>query len=165
MVKPAKPFALFLWLRQHGSHHMCDVNYTVFTPVPSNGQFQPLANQSKLVALPLLWILSFDPGLLSEEKSEVKTLYWNSPFARGKRTKIVHPYVQISNTAMNALSRGQFGIECYDKLFLLQWQRSIWGGVSEVRNGPLGKPMHPRPPPEEVYPHFPQCSSIFSRKW
>jgi len=68
-------FALFLRLRQHGSHHTCHVNYTAFTAVPSNGQFHLIANLSKLVALLELWLPSYDPYLCSKEKSEVKKLH------------------------------------------------------------------------------------------
>lgn len=165
MVEPVKPFALFLWLRQHRSHHTCDVNYMVFTAEPSNSQFHQMANQSKLVALPQLWISSCDPDLLSKENSEVKKLHWNRLSASGKRTKFVHLplYIQISNTAMNALSCSLELIVMTNSFFLLQWQRSIQGVSLRSGMGLPGKPMYPRPYPENVSLRFPQCSSICSR--
>lgn len=94
-----------------------------------------------------------------------KKLHWNRLYASGKRTKFVHLplYIQISNTAMNALSCSLELIVMTNSFFLLQWQRCIQGVSLRSGMGLPGKPMHPGPYPEDVSPHFPQCSSICSR--
>lgn len=119
-MKTFKPFVLFLWFGQHGSHHTCDANYSVFTAVPFSGKFLLTANQPTLVVLPQFWIPSCDTDILSKENSEVKKLHLKRISTGGKRTKFVHPplYIQISKTAINALSCRQQGIKCCDKLFL-----------------------------------------------
>lgn len=115
IVKTAKPFILFLWFGQHGSHHVCDVNYSVLTAVPFNGRFLLMANQPTPVTLPLFWTLSYDSDVLSKENSEVKKLHLKRISASWKRIKFVHPplYIQISKTAL--LCR-ELGIN--EKLFL-----------------------------------------------
>lgn len=165
MVEPVKPFALFLWLRQHRSHHTCDVNYMVFTAEPSNSQFHQMANQSN-------WWHCLSSGYLpviltyfQRKILKSKKLHWNRLSASGKRTKFVHLplYIQISNTAMNALSCSLELIVMTNSFFLLQWQRSIQGVSLRSGMGLPGKPMYPRPYPENVSLRFPQCSSICSR--
>lgn len=88
IVKTVKPFVLFLWFGQHGSHHVCDVNYSVFIVVPFDGKFLLKANQPTPVALAQFWITSCDTEILSKENSEVKKLHLKRISVSGKRTKI-----------------------------------------------------------------------------
>lgn len=78
--------------------------------------------------------------------SEVKELHLKRISASGKETEFVHSslYIQISNTAMNALPCRQLGVKCYDKLCLSSAVAEIHAeGVSEVRNGKSGKHASP----------------------
>lgn len=89
--------------------------------------------------------------------SEVKELHLKRISASGKETEFVHSslYIQISNTAMNALPCRQLEVKCYDKLFLLQWQRSMQRVSLRSGMGNLGN-MHPhlRLSLEDVSHHF-----------
>lgn len=109
IVKTVKPSVLFLWFGQHGSHHMCDVNYSVFTAVPFNASsfWQPTSPHQLhcLCSGCLPTILTF-----SKENSEVKELHLKRISACWKRIKFVHPplHIQISKTALSC--RQEFNV-------------------------------------------------------
>lgn len=120
MVELAKPFALFLWQRQHGSHHTCSVNFTVFTSVIH--WLVPFNISSMQWPVSPNWSHCLCSGSVSWCTSKGKfwsqTTHWNNLLFSGKRTKLGHHhvYIQTSNTVMGALWSWQFEMKWCVKL-------------------------------------------------